>query len=239
MAPQDPEAAALLAHVVAQIEQNVNFLASQNYISQTDASSILTKLPNVANNNNTSGINGLAARVSNMMGRDHSTPGTRAPPPPAPVRSTLPQVKALWAYSGDDADDLSFQPGDIIDVVEETNADWWTGRVHGKQGLFPSGYVERIAQQPLVDNTAAPAAGAGATGAPRAYKPFGAAYHGVAAPPPPGQGVNNSGLQEAPGTEEKKDKFGKYKSTLAHSAVGGVGFGAGSAIGGGLVRAIF
>jgi len=102
MAPQDPQAAALLAHVVAQIEQNVNFLASQDYISQNDASSILTKLPNVANNPSPSGINGLAERVSNMMVRNPSTPPTRSPaPPPPPARSTLPQVKALWAYSGD------------------------------------------------------------------------------------------------------------------------------------------
>jgi len=231
MAPQDPQAAALLAHVVGQIEQNVEFLASQNYISQSDASAILTNLPNVANIPPPSGINGLAARVSNMMVGTPSTPETRTPAPPPPAQISLPQVKALWAYSGDDANDLSFQPGDVIDVVEETNADWWTGRVHGKQGLFPSSYVERIAQP--VD-TSAPAAPA-----PRPYKPFGAAYHGVDAPPPPGQGVNSSGLQEAPATEEKKNKFGKYKSTLAHSAAGGVGFGAGAAIGGGLVRAIF
>jgi hypothetical protein len=100
MAPQDLQAAALLAHVVAQIEHNVNFLASQDYISQNDASSILTKLPNVANSPNPSGINGLAARVSNMV-RNPSTPGTRSPAPPPPARSTLPQVKALWAYSGE------------------------------------------------------------------------------------------------------------------------------------------
>lgn len=100
MAPQDPQAAALLAHVVAQIEQNVNFLASQDYISQQDASTILTKLPNVANNTNPSGINGLAARVSDMV-RNPTTPETRSPAPPPPARSTLPQVKALWAYSGD------------------------------------------------------------------------------------------------------------------------------------------
>ena len=98
MAPQDPQAAALLAHVVAQIEQNVEFLASQNYISQSDASAILTKLPNVANNPTPTGINGLAARVSNMMPR---TPEARTPAPPPPVRTSLPQVKALWAYSGD------------------------------------------------------------------------------------------------------------------------------------------
>ena len=76
------------------------------------------------------------------------------------------------------------------------------------------------------------------------YKPFGAAYQGMDSPPPADQGVNSIGLQEKEGTEAKKDKFGQYKSTvkdfllfvfkpnsfyaqLAHSAAGGVGFGAG------------
>lgn len=40
--------------------------------------------------------------------------------------------------------DLSFQAGDIIEIVAETNADWWTGKVNGKQGLFPSNYVEKM-----------------------------------------------------------------------------------------------
>lgn len=107
-----------------------------------------------------------------------------------------------------DADDLAFSPGDIIEIVDQTNADWWTGKVHGKQGLFPSAYVEKL-----------PAAAAGLGNSPvpetKPYRPFGAAYHGVNTPPPPGQGVNNVGLQEAPGTEAKKDKFGKYKSTVS------------------------
>ena len=40
--------------------------------------------------------------------------------------------------------DLSFREGDIIEVVAETNADWWTGKHNGKQGLFPSNYVEKM-----------------------------------------------------------------------------------------------
>jgi LAS seventeen-binding protein 1/2 len=40
--------------------------------------------------------------------------------------------------------DLSFRAGDIIEIVAETNADWWTGRLNGNQGLFPSNYVEKI-----------------------------------------------------------------------------------------------
>lgn len=47
-------------------------------------------------------------------------------------------------------------------------------------------------------------------------------------PPPPGQGVNSIGLQEQNGREQKKSKFGEYGNTMAHSAAGGVGFGAGA-----------
>ncbi|KAF9526358.1 hypothetical protein CPB83DRAFT_794937 [Crepidotus variabilis] len=238
MAPQDPQAAALLTHVLSQIEQNVDFLASQNYISQADASAILTKLPNPNNNS----MNGLAARFSTMP-----TPGAGAratPPPPAPA-SNVPTARALWAYNegGEDPEDLQFSVGDVIEVVEETNADWWTGRFKGRQGLFPSAYVEKVVQ---VGKSTKP------------YKPFGAAYHGVAqplapapvapppapmhsysAPPPPGAGRNGLGLSEKEGQQEKKDKYGAYKNTMAHSAAAGVGMGAGAAIGGGLVRAIF
>ncbi|KAF8802507.1 SH3-domain-containing protein [Phlegmacium glaucopus] len=231
MSPQDPQNAALLAHIVSQIEQNVEFLASQNYISNGDASAILTRLPNV--DQNSSGINGLTSRAANLgIGNRNIPPPVIPRPVPAPA--TGAQSRALWGYNenGQDPNDLSFAAGDIIEIVEETNADWWTGRVNGKQGLFPSTYVERLAP-------AAASHGDIAAPAKKPYKPFGAAYHGMNAPPPPGQGVNSVGLQEKEGTEAKKDKFGAYKNTLAHSAAGGVGFGAGAAIGGGLVRAIF
>jgi len=220
MSPQDPQNAVLVAHIVSQIEQNVNFLASQNYISNGDASAILTRLPNVDEK-----------AVANLAIGNRNIPSP-AMPHPVPTPSTSAQSRALWGYNenGQDPNDLSFAAGDIIEIVEETNADWWTGRLNGKQGLFPSTYVEKLP----------PAAASGVTApAKQPYRPFGAAFHGMNAPPPPGQGANSVGLQEKEGTEAKKDKFGQYKSTLAHSAAGGVGFGAGAAIGGGLVRAIF
>jgi hypothetical protein len=39
---------------------------------------------------------------------------------------------------------LSFKAGDVFEMITETNADWWTGRHNGKQGLFPSNYVEKL-----------------------------------------------------------------------------------------------
>ena len=43
MSPED----ALLAHVVSNIESNVQFLISHNYISQNDAATLLSKLSTV------------------------------------------------------------------------------------------------------------------------------------------------------------------------------------------------
>ncbi|KAJ7914888.1 SH3 domain-containing protein [Mycena leptocephala] len=220
--------AALLAHVVSQVESNVNFLVSQNYISQSDASVFLAKLPSSS--------------------APQSMP---APTPYAPRRgvtsSAAPavvQARALWPYNEDgrDADDLSFSAGDIIEVVKEENADWWMGRINGKQALFPSAYVEKIApanSPPAPAGRSVPPVSNSNAGPKPAYKPFMAAHQGRDVPPAPGGGTNSLGLQQDPEQEKKKNKYGKYGNTMAHSAAGGVGFGAGAAIGGGLVRAIF
>ncbi|KAJ3567853.1 hypothetical protein NP233_g6088 [Leucocoprinus birnbaumii] len=220
----DSENSVLLAHIVSQIENNVDFLASQGYISPADASSFLAKLP----------------RSNSPASFPTPTPRAAVPPPlpaPAPAAPAVPQARALWAWTGQDAGDLSIAQGDIIEIVEETNNDWWTGRVDGRQGIFPASYVERV-KAPVT-------APAPASGRP-AYKPFRAAYHGMDTPPAahtpipgPSTQTNSVGLQEAPGQEEKKSKYGDLKKTMATSAAGGVGFGAGAAIGGGLVRAIF
>ncbi|KAG6892365.1 hypothetical protein C0992_000756, partial [Termitomyces sp. T32_za158] len=159
-------------------------------------------------------------------------PLPRALPPRAPTlpqRSPQVQAKAMWAYNeNNEGDDLSFAAGDIITVTEENNADWWTGTLNGRSGLFPSSYVEKLPPSAAPSVSQAPFITNSTTSGSKTYKPFGAAHHGEDVPPPPGQGVNSIGLQEKNGTEEKKSKFGKYGNTMAHSAAGGVGFGAGA-----------
>jgi hypothetical protein len=43
-----------------------------------------------------------------------------------------------------DPADLSFQEGDIIEIISEDSADWWKGKLNGKEGLFPANYVEKM-----------------------------------------------------------------------------------------------
>lgn len=42
-----------------------------------------------------------------------------------------------------------------MEIVDETNPDWWTGKCRGKQGLFPSNHVEKI-DSPITGSPAPP-----------------------------------------------------------------------------------
>ncbi|CAO3699425.1 unnamed protein product [Rhizopus stolonifer] len=71
------------------------------------------------------------------------------PPPPAYAEHNTNQsvatAEALYDYRGEDpATDLSFKQGDIIEVVEYVNDDWWKGTIHGKTGIFPQNHVKKI-----------------------------------------------------------------------------------------------
>ncbi|KAM4829538.1 unconventional myosin-Ie [Thomomys bottae] len=69
--------------------------------------------------------------------------GGRPKPQPKP-KPQVPQCKALYAYDAQDTDELSFNANDIIDIIKEDPSGWWTGRLRGKQGLFPNNYVSKI-----------------------------------------------------------------------------------------------
>uniref|UniRef100_A0A8C8BLI8 Myosin IF n=1 Tax=Otus sunia TaxID=257818 RepID=A0A8C8BLI8_9STRI len=69
-------------------------------------------------------------------------PPARRPKPQPKV--AVPRCQALYQYVGQDVDELSFNVGDIIDILLEDISGWWKGRLHGKEGLFPGNYVQKI-----------------------------------------------------------------------------------------------
>jgi hypothetical protein len=58
----------------------------------------------------------------------------------------MPQVRALFNFKGEQEGDLAFQKGDIITIIKRSNTqnDWWTGRLNGKEGIFPANFVEDV-----------------------------------------------------------------------------------------------
>ncbi|XP_062326814.1 unconventional myosin-Ie isoform X2 [Osmerus eperlanus] len=71
-------------------------------------------------------------------------PGGGRPKPAPKPKPQVPQCKALYAYDAQDTDELSFNAEDVIDIIKEDVSGWWTGRLRGKQGLFPNNYVSKI-----------------------------------------------------------------------------------------------
>ncbi|XP_042543671.1 unconventional myosin-Ie [Dipodomys spectabilis] len=72
------------------------------------------------------------------------TPAGGRPKPQPKPKPQVPQCKALYAYDAQDTDELSFNANDVIDIIKEDPSGWWTGRLRGKQGLFPNNYVTKI-----------------------------------------------------------------------------------------------
>ncbi|KAM4708330.1 unconventional myosin-If [Discoglossus pictus] len=69
-------------------------------------------------------------------------PGVGRPKPQA--KPSGPRCRAIYQYLGQDVDELSFNVNDVIDILLEDPSGWWKGRLHGKEGLFPGNYVQKI-----------------------------------------------------------------------------------------------
>ena len=96
----------------------------------------------------------LSDTSSSSMGRANSTGRSwgaaakakgAAPPPPKPKPSRLsgaPAVHtatALYDYEAQAEGDLSFNAGDIIEIIQKgaTENEWWIGKLRGREGQFP------------------------------------------------------------------------------------------------------
>ena len=142
-------------------------------------------------------------------------------------------------------------------MIEETNTDWWKGRVDGREGLFPSTYVEKLlSQSQAQSNIRAPSTSSSSitssgsdsdpvTSTKPAINTFVGGVKLTAATPSglqnkwgastPLTGGGERGEREnAPESTQpqhtltqKKSKFGRFGRQAGDAAAGGVGYGAG------------
>ncbi|XP_053445110.1 intersectin-2 isoform X3 [Nycticebus coucang] len=52
------------------------------------------------------------------------------------------QVIAMYDYTANNEDELNFSKGQLINVMNKDDPDWWQGEINGVTGLFPSNYVK-------------------------------------------------------------------------------------------------
>ncbi|XP_072111753.1 uncharacterized protein arhgef4 isoform X1 [Mobula birostris] len=50
-------------------------------------------------------------------------------------------AEALWDHVTMDDQELGFKAGDVIEVVDATNKEWWWGRIADSEGWFPASFV--------------------------------------------------------------------------------------------------
>ncbi|XP_049450197.1 intersectin-2b isoform X2 [Epinephelus fuscoguttatus] len=62
----------------------------------------------------------------------------KSTPAPQPVC----QVIAIYDYTAANGDEMSFSKGQLINVLDKNDPDWWKGEVNGVTGLFPTNYVK-------------------------------------------------------------------------------------------------
>ncbi|XP_057703350.1 intersectin-1 isoform X4 [Corythoichthys intestinalis] len=71
-----------------------------------------------------------------------TTPTEPMPPKLVPANTAVCQVIGMYDYVAQNDDELAFQKGQVITVLNRDDCDWWKGELNGREGLFPSNYVK-------------------------------------------------------------------------------------------------
>ncbi|KAM9307634.1 SH3 and cysteine-rich domain-containing protein [Gastrophryne carolinensis] len=51
---------------------------------------------------------------------------------------------ALYKFVPQENEDLALRPGDKITVVDDSNEDWWKGKIEDRTGYFPANFVQKL-----------------------------------------------------------------------------------------------
>ncbi|KAI8636864.1 hypothetical protein BD408DRAFT_425437 [Parasitella parasitica] len=160
---------AFAKHILTSIRNELDLLKSHHYIQPQAYDDILRLLPNDVSSNGgrrdvTSPSMGFPAPsftgampspLSNTASPLAPTPApapaaaaatTMSPPPyNAPsMENKLGNAEALYDYNGENPSDLTLRRGDVIQLTELINDDWWKGTSNGKSGIFPRNYVKKL-----------------------------------------------------------------------------------------------
>ncbi len=78
-----------------------------------------------------------------------SSPQSTSAAPTSPTSSNAEvygatRVRALHSFEPTEPNELAFEKGDIIKVVNREYKDWWRGQLRGRTGIFPVNYVVRL-----------------------------------------------------------------------------------------------
>lgn len=98
---------------------------------------------------------GIAGSPMEEAGNLNANPGAVVPAPPPVVTTSASAVEseppnavfvALYDYDARTDEDLSFRKGEQLEILNDTQGDWWLARSKKtrQEGYIPSNYVARL-----------------------------------------------------------------------------------------------
>lgn len=66
------------------------------------------------------------------------------------------RAKVAFSYTAENSDELSLPMGSTVEILGEDEEGWWRGKLDGKEGVFPSNFVQLIEETEEGDNSPPP-----------------------------------------------------------------------------------
>ncbi|NXD96650.1 STAC protein, partial [Chaetorhynchus papuensis] len=82
-------------------------------------------------------------------GTEHFGEEPKSTHSPGPFYKSTLQMNtyvALYKFVPQENEDLEMRPGDMITLLEDSNEDWWKGRIDDRTGFFPANFVQKVQQ---------------------------------------------------------------------------------------------
>ncbi|NWV71954.1 STAC protein, partial [Malurus elegans] len=105
--------------------------------------------------NSSAGTLDISRKRSNSVftysenGTEHFGEEPKSTNSPGPFYKSTLQMNtyvALYKFVPQENEDLEMRPGDMITLLEDSNEDWWKGRIDDRTGFFPANFVQRVQQ---------------------------------------------------------------------------------------------
>lgn len=116
------------------------------------AAAAAASAPRANNNNNVRSAPRPSANKAGPVAMGRSAPppspppaaaaAAAPPPPPPPAAPSAPQYKAIYPFKSQEAGEIEFEKGDLLEIIEKDENGWWMARKDSIEGWVPSNYLE-------------------------------------------------------------------------------------------------